>query len=151
MELCSGAKVTPLVRPCDPLLLPLTDVFLMIPEQKQHLCHRVSIMVTAAVVLRCCPPTCRGQSVQSLQAVFSGRMASCLREATLALVQHGSRRDDARGRGFPHPQVQGLDLFFLGDLQVLHLHQVSDVGQTLELSSLVRPFQIGCYGDRADD
>lgn len=53
MELCSGAKVTPLVGPCDPLLLPLADVFLMIPEQKQHLCHRVSIMVAAAVVLRC--------------------------------------------------------------------------------------------------
>lgn len=135
MELCSGAKVTPLLaRPADPLLLPLTDVFLMIPEQKQHLCHSASTNVAAAALL-CGPPTCRRQHVQPLQAVSSGRLVSCLREAALALVQHGSRRDDARGRGFPHPQVQSFNLSFLVDLQVLHLHQVSTRRKMLELNS----------------
>lgn len=82
------------------------------------------------------PPTCRGQHIQPLQAVFSRRVVSCLREAALALVQHGSRADDARGRDFPHPQVQIFNLLFLTDLQVLHLRQVSDMREDVGLELL---------------
>lgn len=75
-----------------------------------------------------CPPTCRGQHVQSLQAVFARRrVVSGLGEAPMAVVQHGGWRDDARGRDFTHPQVQVLDLSLLIGLHVLHLHQVSTI------------------------
>ncbi len=71
-------------------------------------------------------PTCRGQHIQSLQAVFAWRrVASCLGEAALAVVQHDGWRDNARGRDFTHLQVQVLDLLLLIGLQVLHLCQVS--------------------------
>ena len=73
-----------------------------------------------------CPPTCRRQHVQSLQAVFaSRRVVSSLGEAALAIVQHGSGRDDTRGRDFTHLQVKLLNLLLLIGLQALHLHQVS--------------------------
>lgn len=65
---------------------------------------------------------------------------SRLGEAALALVQHGGRRDDAGGRGFPHPQVQIFNLLFLTDLQALHLRQVSDMRQD------VGP--LGCFSFR---
>lgn len=100
----------------------------MIPEQT-HMYHRVIIShrrftCSAAV----CPPTCRGQRVQSLQAVFARRrVVSGLGEAALAVVQHGGWRDNARGRDFTHPQVQVLHLLLLIGLQVLHLCQVSAV------------------------
>ncbi len=81
---------------------------------KGHYCYSV------------CPPTCRGQHVQSLQAVFARwRVVSGLGEAALAVVQHGGWRDDAGGRDFTYPQVQLLNLLLLIDLQVLHLRQVS--------------------------
>lgn len=129
MELCLGAKVTPLrARPGEPPLL-LAGLFLMMPEHKQHLCVSVSSRAVGSVgvLLLCWPPTCRGQHIQPLQAVLSRRVVCCLGAAALALVQHGSRGDDARGRDFPHPPVQIFNLLFLIGLQVLHLRQVSDM------------------------
>lgn len=104
----------------------------MIPEAQTQ------SQVTSTVTINCLvvfvqqaaapPPTCRGQHVQSLQAVFARwRVVSGLGEAALALVQHGSWRDDTRGRDFTHHQVQVLNLSLLTGLQVVHLRQVSAV------------------------
>lgn len=100
----------------------------MIPEQKH--CTVINIINRsvggATLQAACCPPTCRRQHVQPLKAVFTSRwVVSCLGDAPLTLVKHGGGRNDTRGRDFPHPLVQVLNLLFLIGLKVLHLHLVS--------------------------
>lgn len=101
----------------------------MIPEET-HMRHpHAVVFVTASPAPP--PPTCRRSSLQSLQAVLTRRgVVSGLGEAALAVVQHSSWRDNARGRDFTQPQVQVLNLLLLIGLQVLHLCQVSVIRKT---------------------
>ncbi len=71
--------------------------------------------------------TCRGQYVQSLEAISARAwVPSTFRQTTLAAGQHGRWRHDS-GRGhFTHPFVEFLDLLLLRGLESLHLHHMSE-------------------------
>lgn len=87
-----------------------------------------NLLLLLGMCFTVCAPTCRGQHIHPLQAVLAWRrVVAALWKAALAVVQHGSWRDNSRGRDFAHLKVHFLYFLFLIDLQINDLCQVSGV------------------------
>ncbi len=111
-------------------LSPYLDIHIYIffyPFQYKIGCEHISKMKYSVKYCNFSYGTCRGQYVQSLEAISARAwVPSTFRQTTLAAGQHGRWRHDS-GRGhFTHPFVEFLDLLLLRGLESLHLHHMSE-------------------------